>query len=653
MNRRVAAASRRARNRRTSSAGASRPSANASTLAATSAGVGPVEQRQADVGGAEHVVREGARGLADLHAEHGRPELAQQLAGLDAAGQREVARRARRAARRRARRRARSTATTRPARSACATSAGSPRPTPRGSRRAAVPVDGGRSVAASSHSSATASASSTCRVWRGRERRVAAGGGLLPGEVVGHLPVDGVVARRGRAGPGPARTPAGARRGRRAGRRRRPSRRGRSRAPAARGSRRRRRHPASRASPAPRRARHHRLRGRRSCRGSRGPPATIGPAANHGNRAAQERGMVGEQIRSGRSTRRGRRTAPDAAADDVVVVGPRTDRGRDRRRVGRARADGRRAAGARARTTCSPVPTVVVLVAHPGDLVALRRQGPTRAGGGRRRAHAARRSPPRGPSARGTSWRSRRRSCTARGRTVPSIHDADPLPRADEAARDGLVGDLLAVEAVLERGTPPQGPARHGAAAGGASSGAGVDTFVTRHFEAPRLLTVRGAVRPVAVRARRGPRGRRAVRGRRTGSPGALTVGRGRRARARAGRGGRRDAADRAGRGHGVRHRRAAAPGRACCPRRPPSSRSSSTRGPSRPTGCARRAGSRAGRAPPAWTCCSRACRAGSRWPGGGWARATRRRSVRRGRRSRSSAPPRCGVRRGRAAAGA
>ena len=74
------------------------------------------------------------------------------------------------------------------------------------------------------------------------------------------------------------------------------------------------------------------------------------------------------------------------------------------------------------------------------------------------------------------------------------IHDADPVAAVDEASRDGLVGDLLAMEAVLERGTRRARPLitilRPAALAG-----PGVDTFVTRHFEAPRLLTVRGATR--------------------------------------------------------------------------------------------------------------------------------------------------------------
>ncbi|MGV8967452.1 MAG: NAD-dependent epimerase/dehydratase family protein [Cellulomonas sp.] len=59
---------------------------------------------------------------------------------------------------------------------------------------------------------------------------------------------------------------------------------------------------------------------------------------------------------------------------------------------------------------------------------------------------------------------------------------------------DGVVGDLLAVEAVLERGrrrrTPVVTVLRPAALVG-----LGIDTIITRHFEAPRLLTVRGSTR--------------------------------------------------------------------------------------------------------------------------------------------------------------
>jgi UDP-glucose 4-epimerase len=79
----------------------------------------------------------------------------------------------------------------------------------------------------------------------------------------------------------------------------------------------------------------------------------------------------------------------------------------------------------------------------------------------------------------------------------PLIHDDEPLQRADEAAADGLVGDLLAVESVLARRGRPgrRGAPKLSILRPAAIVGPGVDTFVTRHFEAPRLLTVRGATR--------------------------------------------------------------------------------------------------------------------------------------------------------------
>ncbi len=76
----------------------------------------------------------------------------------------------------------------------------------------------------------------------------------------------------------------------------------------------------------------------------------------------------------------------------------------------------------------------------------------------------------------------------------PEIHDGTAVATFDEASLGGLVGDLLAMEAVLERGARRASP-RITVLRPAALAGVGVDTFVTRHFEAPRLLTVRGAVR--------------------------------------------------------------------------------------------------------------------------------------------------------------
>lgn len=72
----------------------------------------------------------------------------------------------------------------------------------------------------------------------------------------------------------------------------------------------------------------------------------------------------------------------------------------------------------------------------------------------------------------------------------PVLTDDAPTVRAD----GGIVGDLLAVEAVLGRAARRRFPAIT-VLRPAAVVGPGVDTLVTRHFEAPRLLTVRGATR--------------------------------------------------------------------------------------------------------------------------------------------------------------
>ncbi|WP_231384212.1 NAD(P)H-binding protein [Cellulomonas sp. URHD0024] len=136
---------------------------------------------------------------------------------------------------------------------------------------------------------------------------------------------------------------------------------------------------------------------------------------------------------------------------------------------------------------------VVVLVGHTGDMV------PTGTRGARERqkaivAHTQRTlSAARAVGARQLVAIS---SATVHGAWPdrPRILDGDAVAAFDEASRGGLVGDLLAMEAVLERGARRSRPGitilRPAALAGG-----GVDTFVSRHFEAPRLLTVRGAAR--------------------------------------------------------------------------------------------------------------------------------------------------------------
>lgn len=205
---------------------------------------------------------------------------------------------------------------------------------------------------------------------------------------------------------------------------------------------------------------------------------------------------MGEQIRSGRSTRRSDGLSTTASADEradaVVVVG----RGPIASAVAAAWGEQVR--------TIDEVPTddpqdalvgadVVVLVAHPGDLVGSPVKGRrereaavvahTQRVLGAARAVGARHVVAIGSAVVHGAWADR-----------PVIHDADALPRADEAAREGLVGDLLAAEAVLERARRRKAPLVT-VLRPAAVVGVGIDTFVTRHFEAPRLLTVRGAVR--------------------------------------------------------------------------------------------------------------------------------------------------------------
>lgn len=76
----------------------------------------------------------------------------------------------------------------------------------------------------------------------------------------------------------------------------------------------------------------------------------------------------------------------------------------------------------------------------------------------------------------------------------PVIADDEPPPTAPG---DGHVGDLVAVEAVLARAARRRGPRMPSIMVlrPAAVVGPGVDTLVTRHFAAPRLLAVKGADR--------------------------------------------------------------------------------------------------------------------------------------------------------------
>lgn len=72
---------------------------------------------------------------------------------------------------------------------------------------------------------------------------------------------------------------------------------------------------------------------------------------------------------------------------------------------------------------------------------------------------------------------------------VPLPEDAPLLDRPD----DGQVGDLLAVEQVLARARSVHPGLSITVVRPAALVGPGIDTLVTRHFEAPRLLTLKGA----------------------------------------------------------------------------------------------------------------------------------------------------------------
>ncbi|MGN8246475.1 NAD-dependent epimerase/dehydratase family protein [Cellulomonas soli] len=136
----------------------------------------------------------------------------------------------------------------------------------------------------------------------------------------------------------------------------------------------------------------------------------------------------------------------------------------------------------------------VVLVAHGGDLTALAGVAgvPVRE---RRAAAVARvRRTLDGARAAGVPHVVVVSSATVHGAWAdrPPIRDEDQVLPPEES-QDGLVGDLQAVEVELARGrrrTPLLTVLRPAALVG-----PGVDTMITRHFEAPRLLTVRGAAR--------------------------------------------------------------------------------------------------------------------------------------------------------------
>jgi nucleoside-diphosphate-sugar epimerase len=74
------------------------------------------------------------------------------------------------------------------------------------------------------------------------------------------------------------------------------------------------------------------------------------------------------------------------------------------------------------------------------------------------------------------------------GNAVPLAEDA-PLAAAPD---EGMVGDLLAVEQVLRAASETHPDMAITVVRPAALVGTGIDTVITRHFEAPRLLTVKG-----------------------------------------------------------------------------------------------------------------------------------------------------------------
>jgi UDP-glucose 4-epimerase len=217
--------------------------------------------------------------------------------------------------------------------------------------------------------------------------------------------------------------------------------------------------------------------------------------------------MVQREVRSGRSRAPGEDVVPGELV--VVGVGP----------VATALAGWLSANGPRAVRRLDEVPEeephvalagaeVVVLVAHAGDL-----QATWAVPAEERRARAVAHAQRTVSAAREARVRHlvAISSAMVHGATPDraTIHDGDPIlghgssggrplrrtgEAPDDGLREGVVGDLLAVEAVLARAARRRLPLVTVLRPAGLV-GPGLDTLLTRHFEAPRLLTVRGAER--------------------------------------------------------------------------------------------------------------------------------------------------------------
>lgn len=140
-------------------------------------------------------------------------------------------------------------------------------------------------------------------------------------------------------------------------------------------------------------------------------------------------------------------------------------------------------------TTALAGAEVLVLVAHPAELVAPSREGVAAAAAGAQHALAAAR-------AAGVRHVVVVTSAMVHGAWPdrPVVRDDEPLLAGDDAPREGVVAELLAVEAVLATVRRRRRPALT-VLRPAPVVGQGMDTLVTRHFEAPRLLTLRGVQR--------------------------------------------------------------------------------------------------------------------------------------------------------------
>jgi len=135
----------------------------------------------------------------------------------------------------------------------------------------------------------------------------------------------------------------------------------------------------------------------------------------------------------------------------------------------------------------------VVLVAHTGDLAAALAEPPA---GRRAAAVADAERVLAGARAARTPHVVVVTSAMVLGAAPEQAPLGDEAPLADAAALgDGVAGDLLAVEQALARGARRRGGPLLTVLRPAPVVGPAVDTMVTRHFEAPRLLTVRGAER--------------------------------------------------------------------------------------------------------------------------------------------------------------